>query len=293
MDKLKRMKTFMLAIEEGSIVQAAKRLGITKAAASKQLIELEEQLNAQLLNRTTRILQMTDIGQAYYESLKHVFSAVADAESVVTQTNEKPVGTLRIASHRYFGERFIIKYMKEFFSLYPNLKLDIKLGDRFPDMEKENLDLLCGVSHEGPDHLVRKKIGTIQHILCAAPEFISEFGEPKTPDDLKQLRYITHSFRNPDVLRLKNKEIYLEFYIRLNDAQAMLNCALQGLGFIHIFNYFVKDHIKSGRLIEILKEYREPPKSLYIFYQQQRFLPNKIRLFIDFLCQKIKEEDIF
>ena len=293
MNKLKHMKTFMLAVEEGSIVQAARRLGISKAAASKQLIELESKLNAQLLNRTTRLLKLTDTGQTFYESLKNVFSAIADAESVVTQTNEKPAGTLRIASHRHFGEKFILDHMKEFITLYPDLKLDIELADRFPDMERENLDILCGISHEGPDHLVRKRIGTIQHILCATPEFLAKFGAPKSPDDLKRFRYITHSFRNPDMLLLKNKEIYLDFFIRLNDAQAMLKCALQGLGFIKIFNYYVEDHIKNGQLIEILKEYREPPKSLYIFYRQQKFHPTKIRVFIDFLCKKIKTDNIF
>ena len=289
------MKTFMLAVEEGSITQAARRLGITKAAVSKQLIDLENELNTQLLNRTTRLLKLTDPGGSFYESLKNVFSAVAEAESVIAQTHDKPVGTLRIASHRHFGERFIISHVKEFITLYPDLKLDIELADRFPDIEKENFDVLCGIAHEGPEHLVRKRVATIRHILCATPEYIAEHGMPKTPDDLKRYRYITHSFRNPDNILLfkNNKEIYLDFFIRLNDAETMLKCALQGLGFIKIFNYFVDEYIKCGKLIEVLKDYREPPKSLYIFYKQQKFLPNKIRLFIDFLSKKIREDDNF
>ncbi|HTM63963.1 MAG TPA: LysR family transcriptional regulator [Gammaproteobacteria bacterium] len=289
MDKLKLMRTFMLAVEEGSLAQAARALGISKAAASKQLIELESELNTQLINRTTRMLKLTEIGESYYESVKAVFSAVREAESVVTQSLDKPSGTLRIASHRYFGERFIINHIKEFLSLYPDLKIDIELADRFPDIEREDFDVLCGVSHEGPEHLVRKRIKTIRHVLCASPEYIAEFGMPESPDDLKQFHYITHSFRKPDtILSFKNdKEIFLDYVIRLNDAQAMLQCALQGLGFIKIFNYFVDEHIRQGRLIEILKEYSEPPKSLYIFYKQQKFLPNKIRVFIDFLTKKL------
>ncbi len=292
MNKLKFMQTFMLTVEEGSITQAARRLGISKAAVSKQLIDFESQLNTQLIHRTTRILKLTDTGQSFYESIKNVFSAVAEAESVVLHTHDKPIGTLRVASHRHFGERFIINYLKEFMTLYPDLKFDIELADRFPDIEKENFDILCGIGHEGPDHLVRKKIAAIRQILCASPEFIAKYGMPKTPVDLKKLPYITHSFRNPDnVLLFKNtKEINLDSIIRLNDAQAMLTCALQGLGFIKIFNYFVDKHIKNGELIEILKDYREPPKSLYIFYQQHKFLPNKIRVFIDFICKKVNED---
>lgn len=293
MDKLKYMKNFMLIVEEGNIAQAAKKLSISKAASSKQLIELENKLNTQLFSRSTRLLKLTDTGRLYYESLKNVFSAVAEAESIVTQIHEKPVGTLRIASHRNFGEKYIINNIKEFITLYPDLKFDIELGDRFPDMEKENFDVLCGVPHEGLDQLVRRRLTTLSHVLCASPQYLAEFGIPKTPDDLKKHHYITHSFRNPDnILSFKNnKEVYLDYTIRLNDAQAMLKCALQGIGFIKIFNYFIKEYIEDKKLVEILKDYREPPKPLYLFYRQQKFLPLKIRLFIEFICKKINEDE--
>ena len=286
------MKTFMLAVEEGSIAQAARRLDISKAAASKQLIELESELNAQLLHRTSRSLDLTDTGRLFYQSLKNVFSAVADAEAIISHAHDKPSGTLRIASHRYFGERFIMNNINEFMTLYPGLKLDVELGDRFPDIERENFDVLCGIVNEGPDHLVRKKIATVSHVLCATPDFLAKFGMPKKPDDLKCYRFITHTFRNPDnVLTFKyGKDVYPEVYIKLNDAQSMLKCALRGLGFIKIFDYFVDNHIKKGELIEILKDYREPPKPLYIFYKQQKFIPIKIRLFIDFLAKKIESD---
>lgn len=289
MDKLKHMRTFMLIVEEGSIAKAAQQLGISKAAASKQLNDLENIMNTQLLLRTTRTLQLTDTGQLFYESLKNVFAAVNEAESIVTQMHDKPIGTLRIASHRHFGERFIINNLREFHDLHPELKLDIELADRFPNLEKENFDVLCGIGHEGPDHLVRKRIATIHHILCASPDYLEKCGHPKTPDDLKKHHHITHSFRSPDNILLfkNNKEIYLDYNIRVNDAQAMLKCALQGLGFIKIFNYFITEHLRSGSLIEILKDYREPPKPLYIFYRQQKFTPTKIRTFIDFLTKKV------
>ena len=288
MDKLKLMKTFRLVVEEGTISRAACKLGISKAAASKQLLDLENKFNAQLFYRSTHKLKLTHTGRLFYESLGNVFTAVAESESIVTQMHE-PTGTLRVASHRHFGEKFIVCNLKEFITLYPNLKLDIELADRFPDMEKENFDVLCGIGHEGPDHLVRKRLGALRYILCASPEYLAKFGIPKTPDDLKTYRYITHSFRNPDDILIfkNNKEVYLDFFIRLNDAQAMLNCALQGLGFIKIFSYFIEEHIKSGKLVEILKDYRDTSKSIYIFYQQQKFMPAKIRVFIDFICKQL------
>ena len=279
----------MLIVEEGSIVQAAKSLKITKAAASKQLIDLESSLNTQLLHRTTRSLNLTDAGQSFYQSAKKIFMTISEAESVITRTREKPSGVLRVTSHRYFGERYIVSHLKEFINLYPDLKIDLELADRFPDLEKENIDVLCGVGHEGPDYLVRKKVLSTYHILCASPRYLKKYGIPKTPNDLKQHRYITHSFRNPDNLLVfsNHKEIYLDYHVRVNDAQAMLKCALQGLGIAKIFNYFVEELIRKGELIELLPKYREPQKSLYVFYQQHKFIQPKIRLFLDFLYEKI------
>lgn len=292
MNKLRNMQTFILAVEKGSITAAAKHLRISKAAASKQLIDLENEVNTKLLIRTTRMLQLTDTGILYYEALKKVFLAVDEAECIVTESHAKPTGILRVASHRHFGEKFIVNHLKEFLTLYPDLILDLELGDRFPDIEKENFDILCGVGSEGPDHLIRKRIATVHHILCAAPSYLNQFNNPKTPDDLKKHRFITHSFRNPDnILLFKNgKEVYVDFYLRLNDAQAMLQCALQGLGIIKIYNYFVDEHIKKGNLVEILRDFREPPKYIYLFYQPRKFMPAKIRVCIDFITKKVNED---
>lgn len=286
------MKTFMLIVQEGSIVSAANILRITKAAASKQLIDLESSLNIQLLSRNTRTQKLTDMGKLYYESLKKVFAALTEAESIVDRSYEQPIGTLRITSNRHFGEKYIINNLNEFNLLYPALKIDLELVDRFPDLEKENIDILCGIEYEGPDHYVRKKIFSATHILCASPEYLNRFGTPKKPEDLKRHRYITHSSRSPDNLLQfsNNKEIYLDFYLRLNDARLMVQCALQGIGFIKIFNYHAEEAIRSGKLVEILKPYREPEKAIYIYYKQQKILQKKIRLFLDFLYKKISSK---
>lgn len=285
----------MMIIEEGTISQAALRLGLSKAAVSKQLIDLESQLSVQLLSRDTRKISLTPAGEIYYDSVKKVFDAVSEAEAIVSKLHHQPIGTLRIASHKHFGEKIILDNIKEFITAYPHLKLDIEFADRFPDIEKEGFDILCGMSSDGPDHLVRKRIATTKYVLCAAPAYIKKYGHPKTPDDLMKHHYITHSFRNPDnVISFKNHhDVYLDYTIRVNDAQAMLKCATNGLGFIKIFRYFVGHHIKNAQLIEILKEYPQPSAALYLFYKQQKYLPKKIRLFIDFIHKKTSEHHLY
>lgn len=290
MIKLKALKVFMLAVEEGSIVRAAKLLNFSKAAASKQLIELEKNLNIQLLQRTTRTLKLTDVGESYYESVKKIFMAIEDSQLVVEQTKDKLAGTLKIMSHRYFGEKYIVDNLKEFMNMHPSLKIDLELADRFPDLEKENIDILCGVAHEGSDNLVRRKISKMQHIYCASPDYLNAYGIPRTPDELKKHQYITHSFRSPDnLIILNNKKIYINYCIRINDAQSMLKCALNGLGIIRIHNYIAEEALRKHQLIEVLAKYKEPEKPIYVFYRQQRFVQPKIRSFLDFLYANINK----
>lgn len=291
MDKLKLMKTFVFALEEGSIVGAAKKLGITKAGASKQIIDLENELKIELLKRTTRTLIPTDAGKIFYESAKKIFSILQESEAALICDRQEPKGTLRITSHYYFGEKYIVNNLKEFMGYYPDLDIDLELAERFPDLEKEKIDILFGIGFEGPEHLVRRKITSTYHLLCASPDYLKEYGTPRTPDDLKKHRYITHSIRNPNnLLRFGNysKEIILKPHIKLNDSQAMLHCALQGAGIVKLHNYLVEDAIKHGHLKEILKKYREPQKSIYVFYQQQKFMQPKIRLFLDFIYKKME-----
>jgi len=288
MNQLKQMQAFKLIVEEGSIVGAAALMGITKAAASKQLIELENRLNVQLLTRTTRSHKLTDTGKLFYESIKKVFIALEEVESILDESTLQPSGLLKITSNRHFGEKYIVNNLKEFISLYPDLKIDLELADRFPDLEKENIDILCGIETDGPDHYVRKKIFSAYHIFCASPAYLKRFGCPKKPDDLKNHRYITHASRNDNILSFAdNREIMLDFHLRFSDARTMLDSALQGLGIIKIFNYHVKEAILEGSLVEILKPYREPEKTIYIYYQHHKFLQKKIRIFLDFLYSKI------
>jgi DNA-binding transcriptional LysR family regulator len=292
MDKLKLMQTFKVIVEEGSIIQAAKKLGITKAAASKHLIELESNLNASLLIRSTRTQKLTEVGSEYYHSLRKIFTAIAETENNIFKSQEKPSGTLRITSHRYFGQQYIAPYLEEFCELYPQLRIDLELAERFPNLEQEEIDILFGIGYEGYDSLVRKKIASAYPILCASPLYLQKFGLPKRIEDLKSHRYITHSIREQDKITYKNINIYLEPQTRLNDAQAMVQYAIKGLGIVKLHDYLVNEHIKNGELVEILAEFREPIKSIYVFYQKQNIIQPKIRCFLDFVYQKMNIENL-
>lgn len=290
MSKLEQIAVFLEVVETNSFAGAARKLGISTAAVSRQISRLEESVSAQLLLRTTRRLALTDIGQQFYEHAKKIANDLTEMESMVAGSKAEATGILRVTSSRYFAMMHIIPRLPEFLRLHPKLKLKFELAERLPDLAGEKIDILFGVSltPDFPD-LVRKRVLTTRYVLCAAPSYLKKFGTPKNPHDLMQHRYITHSMRKPDnVITFKNGQIIrVDPYIWLNDSQAMLKCAKLGMGIIRLHDYMVTEELKSKKLIEVLPSFTEESLSVFLYYQQSRFLLPKIRHFIDFFTDNI------
>jgi DNA-binding transcriptional LysR family regulator len=290
MADLSQMKTLVLTEELGSLAKVGKKLGISPAAISKQLTKLENELGLQLLNRTTRKVELTEIGFNYYLQCKKILEEVEAASALVSKIKEVPSGTLKIVSGRHFAVTYIIPHLKEFLEKYPQIDIDLELAERIPDLNLEPIDILIGMSISATGDIVQKKIATTSYAYCASPKYLKEFGTPKKPEDLKNHRYITHSMRKPDnELEFGKKIIKLTPFIRVNDAKSMLNLALDHLGIVKLHRYVVNDALKKGLLKEILSDYNINEIPLYVAYPHRRFLATKVRCFIDFITDKITE----
>jgi DNA-binding transcriptional LysR family regulator len=204
-------------------------------------------------------------------------------------SQSEPTGTLNITSNRHFANEYLIPYLAEFMELYPKLILNIELAERFPDFNSENVDILFGVSWEGSPDLVRKRVTTTRYVLCASPAYFKKHGTPKTPEELSNHNYITHSMRQPDniILFRNDKKIYLKPMLFLNDCATMLECAIRGMGIVLLHNYIVRESIDKGLLIEILSEFQELEKPVFLYYKHQQYLQPKIRYCIDFFIKKL------
>ncbi|KTD19297.1 transcriptional regulator [Legionella lansingensis] len=284
MSKLERIATFISVIEENGFAAAARKKGVSTAAISRQITALEKELGVQLLNRTTRQISLTEIGEEYFQQCKKVLSELQEAESAITKSKNEATGALHIMANRYFAITHILPRLSEFMELNPKVCIHFQLAERFPNLEKEGIDVLFGVSIEGSSELVRRRVITTRYILCASPSYLEKYGIPEHPSDLVKHRYITHSIRKPNnVVSFKNgKEIHINPTLWLNDSYAMRECAIHDMGIVNLHDYMVTDAIKKGELIEILREYQEPHKNVYLYYQQSRYLQPKIRRFIDF-----------
>lgn len=287
---LQHIETFSLTCELGSLAAVARKQGISAAAVSKQLTRLEEELGAQLLIRTTRSIELTDMGKSYWLQCRRIMEEVDEAAALISQMKTIPHGTLKIVSSRYFGSTYIVPFIKEFISKYPKVELNLELAERIPDLISEGIDVLIGMSISATGDVIQKRIATTSYTLCASPAYFKKFGVPRKPNDLKKHRYITHSMRKPDhTLSFRDKEtITVIPYIRLNDAQAMLRLALDGVGIVNLHDYVVKEYLERGELKEVLSDYQDDGVPIYVAYPQRRFVPSKVRCFIDFILTKIK-----
>lgn len=284
MSKFEQIITFISVIEENGFAAAARKKGVSTAAISRQITALEKKLSSQLLKRTTRSISLTEIGTEYYQRCKNALNELHEAESAISNSKDEATGSLHIMANRYFAITHLLPRLAEFIRLNPKLQIHFQLAERLPNLEKEGIDILFGVSIEGTAELVRRRVATTRYVLCASPKYLKKRGRPKQPSDLIKHHYITHSIRKPNnLVSFKDgKEIYVTPTLWLNDSYAMRECAIRDMGIVNLHDYMVADAIKDGKLIEVLKEYQEPKKNIYLYYQQSRYLQPKIRRFIDF-----------
>lgn len=284
MNKLEQISTFISVIEENGFAAAARKRQISTAAISRHIMNLEASLKTQLIRRSTRKIVLTETGRAYYYQTKQVLAGLEEAEKAISESMTEARGVLKITCNRYFYTSHLQPRLPEFMAQNPFLKINLDLAERFPDLAREEIDLIFGVSLEGPENLVRKQFSTTRYILCASPIYLQKYGIPSEPSDLYKHHYITHTMRTPDnVLAFNNQEIIqLQPLLGLNDSRAICDCAVKGMGIVKLHDYVVLEFIEKGELVEILPQYGDPKQPIYLYYQQTRYLQPKIRRFIDF-----------
>lgn len=291
MPDLSSLQIFILTSELGSLVAVGRKLGISSAAISKQLTKLEEELGVQLLIRTTRKIELTDIGINYYSQCQRIWEEVEEAAALIAQVKIIPHGQLKVVSARHFATAYITPYVAEFLTLYPQIELNLELAERIPDLNLEAIDVMIGMSIPAIGDAIQRKIATTSYCYCASPSYLKNFGIPMQPNDLKKHRYITHSMRKPDneLLFHHHEPTTVKPYIRVNDAQTMKQFALDGLGIVKVHQDIVRQSLEEGSLIEILTAYKEKEIPIYVAYPQRRFVSSKTRCFIDFILEKITQ----
>ena len=287
MDKLTLMRTYRAVVETGSFTAAGKRLERTKAMMSRQVSELEANLNIRLINRTTRKLSITDIGQAYYQQCCRLLDDLEEVEQSLLHGHQQAKGLIRINAPQTFAELHLIAVLNEFLKEYPDVQIDLQLNDRFVDIVEEGFDLGIRIAQLDDSSLVARKLADVRIIVCASPEYLAVYGVPKTPASLAQHKcVIDTNLKQKTVWSFSNGEnITINGALKVNSAVAIRKAVLAGIGIGRCPSFAVEEDIAGGHIVPLLKTYESEARGLYVIYPHRKHLAAKVRLMVDFLAK--------
>ena len=194
MDKLTRIKVFVNVVETGSFSAASDRLGISRAAASKYISQLEDHLGGRLLNRTTRHVSTTESGRSYFERCKEMLHIMEEADDMVSGLSGTPRGTLRISAPSVFAERHVVPLISEFTKKYADVKVEIMVSDRYVDLVDEGFDLAIRVMGKEDSDLIARRLARCHHVMIASPGYLKQAPPLNSPDDLKNHACMLYSY---------------------------------------------------------------------------------------------------
>lgn len=292
MDKLHAMRVFVRVVEANSFSKAAETLGLPRASVTTTIQNLEASLGVQLLQRTTRRLNLTLDGAAYLEGATRILAEVDEIESGFTSARRTPRGRLRVDMPGSIGRLVIIPSIHEFHRQYPDIELMIGMGDRPIDLIQEGVDCVIRVGELADSTLIARRIGALQPVTCASPSYLAMHGEPVSLEDLERHtavqyfggrtgRPINMSFQRDGTTR----EVPMRGTVAVNDADAYVTCGLEGLGILQPARFMVLPHLRSGALREILRGWRPPRMPVSAVYPHNRQLSPKVRVFVDWVAE--------
>jgi DNA-binding transcriptional LysR family regulator len=297
MDRWSEIALFVQVAELGSLTKAAEALELSNAAASRHLAALEERLAARLVQRNTRRLSLTDVGEAFYRRCKPLLAEMHEAEAEVNAAVLKPTGVLRVTGSLSFCMMHIAPHLPEFTERYPDLRVEIVTANRYYDLLDSGIDVAIRTREfEADSNITVRRLAETRRILAASPQYLQRHGAPATPQELAQHKLLIYTnAHNPDQLRFtrdgQTLVLPVQGLLEANDGQVLRAAALKHLGILVQPMYIVHEDVVAGRLVPVLREWELPRLTVNVAYQSRRHLPAKVRCFVDFLVEQFEKND--
>jgi len=288
MDRLTSLTAFVRVVDSGGFSAAGRRLNMSTTMVSNHIQALEDRLGARLLNRTTRKVSLTEIGKAYYDRCTQILAEIEQADEVAGALQSKPRGTLRIYTATHIVQ-FIAPVVAEFLKLYPEVKVDLTIGERTVDMIDEGFDLAIRLTPPPDSSLIVRSLATWRHVLCCSPGYIEQHGPLQQLSELADHNCLRHAlYPYEDEWRFVDRNdapasVRISGNLISNSGETLRICALQGVGIWLAAGFLSADDLKSGRLVRILPEYRPVEFAMNAVYPHRHHLSAKVRSFIDLL----------
>lgn len=294
MDRLEAMSTFVAVVEAGSLSAATRRLNTPLATVSRRISDLESHLQAKLFNRSSRKLVLTDAGSSYVAACKRILGDVQEAERSASGEYAAPTGELVITAPVGLGRIHVIPILADFLKAYPEIKARLTLNDRVQSLFEEQIDIGLRIGELPDSGMMAIRVGAVRRVVCASPGYLATHGTPRVPDDLTGHDCITFAgFMSPDVWTFFKDKTTVAVPVRarlvVGSAEAACDAARAGIGITTAFSYHFHAALERGALVTVLDDFAPAALPVSLVYTANRFLPIKVRAFLDFAAPRLKQ----
>ncbi|QHO75273.1 LysR family transcriptional regulator [Bradyrhizobium sp. CCBAU 051011] len=295
MDRLEGMSIVLAVAEAGSLSAAARRQKLPLATVSRKVSELEAHLRTKLFNRSSRALVPTDAGLSYIAAAKRILADIAEAERAASGEYTTPRGDLSVSTLVALGRLCLQPVLAEFLVTFPEVDVHLNLQDRTVDLLEEHIDVALRVGDLADSSLIAVRVGEIHRVACASPAYLKSRGTPKSPDDLSVHDCISYPpMQSPGTWRFRRDQTEYVVPVRsrfiASNLESACDAARAGLGITVAFSYLVAEPIKSRELVPLLQDFQPPPQPVSFVYSPNRFMPAKLRAFLDFAVPRLRAQ---
>ena len=293
MDLLQAMSVYVKVVEAGSMTAAALQCEMSTTMVGNHLRALEQRLGVQLLQRTTRRQRLTEFGSVYYQRCLDVLGLVADSERLAEQALDEPRGLLRITAPLTFGVERLAPALSEFSLQYPQVKMDVVLTNRRPDLLESGLDVAFRLGHFEQSNLIARPLIDYTLTVCASPAYVARRGMPITPQDLQRHDCLSFAYPAGDDWQSVEKcwrlsgpdgEILVDVSgpMLMNTSAGLHQAARTGMGIVMLPDALVEQDLRDGKLVTVIPDYQPPSRPLHLLYAPDRYRLPKLRRFVEF-----------
>ena len=288
------LELFCVAAEQRGFTAAANSAGVTPAAVSRTVARLEERLGVRLFLRTTRQIRLSEAGQAYYEQCRQALNQLVEAEREVSGQQATPSGLLRISAPTTYGHHRLLPLLPEFRARHPDIRVEVHVSNRNIDFAAEGYDLAVRVRAPADSTLIARHLEDAELVLVAAPDYLRRHGEPQSLDDLRAHECIQFELPSsgrtiPWLFHRDGQDIEMPTsggYACSDDVLAGVTLARHGAGIFQAYRFVVEEDLRQGRLVQVLEPFGGRSRPYNLLYPQLRFVPLRVRTFVDFLMSR-------
>ncbi|TBU78573.1 LysR family transcriptional regulator [Phytopseudomonas daroniae] len=294
MDRFDAMRAFARVVEAGSFTRAADTLHMSKTSVTQLVQQLEARLRVRLLNRTTRKVNVTADGAAYYERVVRLLADMEDAETSLSDASAMLRGRLRVDVPSPFARMILVPALPAFHARYPDIQLDLGVSDRLIDLVGENVDCVIRGGEITDQSLMARRVGDLQSGVYAAPSYLQRSGTPEHPWELADSHHRIVGFQRARAGKLfsyvmhrdgERVDVEGRYVLAVDDGNAYLAAGLAGLGVLWLPNYMSREHLLRGELVAVFEDWQFEPMPMYIAYPPNRHVSAKLRVFIDWVVE--------